>query len=173
MAWEYSKIDREVTTRWKKMGDFGEYVAEKLLSEHGFTQIKNLNKERHNNIFADIYAIKDRKPYVISVKARNKYENNGRLNSRYKLGKNCYEKAPILEREYKAAAAWISIAVDIGNKTFDAYFGLLSSLGGNTGIPMTQEAIKAYQCLASCRALEDTGIKEEEYMQLKNLYKSK
>ena len=173
MAWEYSKIDREVTTRWKKMGDFGEYVAEKLLSEHGFTKIRNLNKERHNNLFADIYAVKNKKSYVISVKARNKYENNGRLNSRYKLGKDCYEKAPILEREHKSIAAWISIAIDIDNKTFDAYFGVLASLSGNTGIPMTQEATKTYQCLASYRALEDMGVKEKEYMQLKNLYKRK
>ena len=35
MAWEYSKIDREVTTRWKKMGDFGEYVAENPINAQG------------------------------------------------------------------------------------------------------------------------------------------
>ena len=62
MAWEYSKIDREVTDRWKKMGDFGEYVAEKLLSENGFTEIRNLNKEKHNKLFADLYAVKNKKP---------------------------------------------------------------------------------------------------------------
>ena len=173
MAWEYSKIDREVTTRWKKMGDFGEYVAEKLLSEHGFTEIRNLNKERRNNLFADIYAVKNKKPYVISVKARNKFENNGNLNGRYKLGKKCYENAPMLESEYKATAAWIAIAIDVANKTFDAYFGTLSSLNGNTGIPMTADATRAYQCLASLRAIEDMGIKEREYIQLKNLYKKK
>ena len=173
MAWEYSKIDKQVITRWKKLGDLGEFMAETLLAKKGFTDIRNLNKESKNKIYADIFCIRNKQPYVISVKARNKYENTGRLNSRYKLGQDCYKKAHIIEKEYKAKAAWVTIAIDVDNETYDAFFGLLDSLHGNTGVVMTPDATNKYDCLALHERLEDIGITKEVFQNLKNKYNKK
>lgn len=46
-----------------------------------------------NETFADIECEKDGLKYIISVKARNKYQKNGKLNTRYNLGQDVYEKA--------------------------------------------------------------------------------
>lgn len=173
MAWEYSKLDKKVTSRWKKLGDLGEDLAVILLEKAGFKNIKNLNRERQNRIFADIYAKRDQVSYVISVKARNKYENNGNLNGRYKLGANCYEKSAEIEKEFKAQAAWVTIAIGIDTGTFDAYFGTLKSLNDNKGVPMTERATSNYEKLAWKEKFEDYGITKDTYKNLKNTYRSK
>ena len=90
-----------------------------------------------NYPFADLYAEKDGKRYVISVKARNKYENNGiNENLRYKLGSNCYEKASITEKEFDAEACRMAIPFD--KRTVTVYFGTLKELDGNNGISITK-----------------------------------
>jgi len=171
--WTKSKLDKKVTVRWSKLGQLGEHITCILLKKEGFKNIKNLNDLRKNAPFADVYAEKNGKAYVVSVKMRNKYETSGSLNSRYKLGADCYKKARIVEKEYKAEAAWITIALDIDTKTYDAYFGLLSSLEGNTGVVMTPEATKEYKCLGHCSKLKQIGISESEYITLKNRYERK
>ena len=45
-----------------------------------------------NAPFADIYCEKDGKSFIISVKTRNKYQKNGKLNDIHNLGTNAYEK---------------------------------------------------------------------------------
>ena len=171
MSWEYSKIDDAVIERWKKLGNLGEWLAEVLLKKSGFTKVRNLNKESSNETYADIYAVKNKVAYIISVKTRNKYENNGRLNSRYKLGKDCYQCAMSAESKYRAKAAWITIAIDVGKGTYDAYFGLLSILGCNTGVLMTREATNSYDCLERGGSFEKLGITKDKLMRLKNVYK--
>ena len=42
---------------------------------------------------------------MISVKARNKYQINGTLNTRYNLGSNAYENAEYAENKYNAKVA--------------------------------------------------------------------
>lgn len=173
VAWEYSKLDKEVTIRWKKLGDLGEYLAEVLFRRAGFENIRNLNKERTNKMFADVYAEREKKAYIVSVKARNKYQKSGKLNDRYKLNYKCYEHSKIVENEYKAIAAWLTIAIDVGKGIFDAYYGLLADLRGNKGVLMTPKAVQKYQCLGVHGKLEDHGITEDVYKKLKNVYRSK
>ncbi|MEK6646090.1 MAG: hypothetical protein AABY84_05395 [Candidatus Firestonebacteria bacterium] len=171
-AWQYSALDKGVTDRFKKIGDLGESLAEKLLKKNGFKNVKNLNKTtKNNNKYADIFAEHGNQAYVISVKTRNKFENTGRLNSRYKLGKDCYEFAKQAETEHRAKAAWVTISLDIDKKIFDAYFGLLSDLEGNTGVLMTPDATRNYKCLAFHYLFEKMGLTEDKYVHLKNTYK--
>src|SRR3990172_9439143 len=88
-AWQYSRLDKSVTIRFKKIGNLGEYLAGKLLQESGFKNIKDLNKEESANTQDfDFIAERNNIKYAISVKTRNKYENSvagPKLNSRYKL----------------------------------------------------------------------------------------
>jgi hypothetical protein len=143
------RVLRNVTTarRCHRLGDIGEKLAEQLLEANGFTNIQSLNKPKKNHVFADVYAERDRQVYVISVKIRNKYEFGTRkLNSRYKLGQECYEHAREAEARFQAVAAWLTISLE--ETTFSAYFGLLKSLGGSTGISMTEQMVTNYECLA-------------------------
>ena len=72
--------------------------------------------------------------YVISVKARNKYQKNGKLNTRYNVGSTVYEKALAAEKKYNASAYWMAIQFD--HKSFSIYFGSLKELNGSKAIPV-------------------------------------
>ncbi len=138
--------------RFKKLGDLGEELAAEILKENGFKSIMNLNEKEMNFRFADFYAEKDGKKYLISVKTRNKYENNGKLNSRYKLGRNLLtkiEKALSIPEFSECEPAWLVIPME--EKTCDAYFGLISELEGGNGIVMSAKACNTYTCLAKNR----------------------
>ena len=170
-AWQHSVLDKSQTARFKKLGDLGEYIAEVQLQQKGFKQVKNLNTLKHNSIFADIYAVRDEIKYIFSVKTRNKFENNGSLNSRYKLGAKCYEYATLAEKEHDAQAAWIAVAIDTDEGSFDAYWGLLDDLQGNTGILMSLKATKNYNCLTQNSRLNE--YVDFDYKILKNKYKTR
>lgn len=136
-----------------------------------------MNKDFLNNRFFDIYAEKEKNKYVVSVKARNKYENSiaGRkLNSRYKLTDEPGEFAKEAQKKYTSEASWVAIAIDIDQGTFDAYFGTLLMLGGNKkGISMNLHATETYKRLAFRYSLEEIGIRKEEYLYLKNEYRQR
>jgi hypothetical protein len=135
--------------RFKHLGDIGEILAEQILRENGFTDIRNLNSIKKNFVFADYYAEKDRNKYLISVKARNKFENNGSLNTRYKLGRNLesrIESALKMEEFRDCMPAWLAIVLEA--ETYSAFFGLIKELDNNHGIPMSQKAKESYLCLA-------------------------
>ena len=121
-AWQYSKLDKHVSKRFKKLGDLGESLAEQLLKENGFTNVKNLNIEENKNVKTfDIYAERKKQKYVISVKARNKYENSKagpRLNSRYKLCDDPNEFENEARKKYNSNSAWVTIAVEIDKGIF-------------------------------------------------------
>jgi hypothetical protein len=87
-----------------------------------------------NETFADIECEKDGLKYVISVKARNKYQKNGKLNTRYNLGANVYEKALSAEKKYNASAYWMAIQYD--QNSFSIYFGFLKELNESKAIPV-------------------------------------
>jgi hypothetical protein len=136
------KQDKRTAKRARRVGKIGERLGEMVLRKNGFANIRNVNKpkpnlpDRHNFPFADLYAEKDEKRFAISVKCRNKYEHNGTLNDRYKLGTNCDKNALKAEAELNADAAWLAITME--KETLCAYFGLLSDLNNNQrGIPMT------------------------------------
>ena len=120
--------------RKKSLGELGELFAIKALVDNSFEKIVNLNDSKMNYPFADLYAEKDNKKYIISIKARNKYQKNHTLNSRYSLGSNAYQNARAAENEYDAQAHWMAIQFD--RLTYSIYFGSLIDLNNSNGIPI-------------------------------------
>lgn len=126
--------NKKEASRKKSLGELGELFALKALVDNKFDKIRNLNDDAMNETFADISCEKDGERYVVSVKARNKFQINGRLNTRYNLGKNVYDKALASEKKYKAKAYWMAIQFD--RNSFTIYFGQLKELNGSRAIPV-------------------------------------
>ena len=132
------KMSEELTKkeagRKKSLGELGELFGIKALVDNKFEKIVNLNDIKMNYPFADLYAEKGGKKYVISIKARNKYQKNHTLNSRYKLGSNAYRLAADEEKKRHAKAHWMAVQFD--EETFSIYFGSLAELNQSNGIPI-------------------------------------
>jgi len=126
--------NKKEAARKKSLGELGELFALKALVDQKFDKIRNLNDNAMNETFADIEAEKDGVKYVISVKARNKFQKNGKLNTRYNLGRDVYEKAKIAELKYNASAHWMAIQFD--HTSFSIFFGSLKDLNGSRAIPV-------------------------------------
>ncbi len=120
--------------RKKSLGELGELFAIKTLVDEEYDKIRNLNDTNMNQAYADILCEKDGKRIIISVKARNKYQLNGDLNSNYNLGSNAYEKAKIASEKYNAEPYWMAIQFDSHN--YSVYFGSLECLNGANSIPV-------------------------------------
>jgi len=129
-----NKISQKEAKRKKSLGELGELFAIKTLVDYKFNKIRNLNDDHFNEAFADLLCEKNGKRYVISVKARNKFQKNGKLNIRYNLGSNAYKKAKESEEKHNAKAYWIAVQFDKEN--FSIYFGALSDLNGSKAIPI-------------------------------------
>ncbi len=125
---------RKEAARKKSLGELGELFALKALVDKKFDRIRNLNDNIMNETFADIECEKEGVRYIISVKARNKFQKNGKLNKRYNLGTNVYEKALSAEKKYNASAYWMAIQFD--KNSFSIYFGSLKELNGSKAIPV-------------------------------------
>lgn len=128
--------------RKKALGELGELVALKTLVDNGFEKILHLNDTKRRNFpFADLLAEKDGKKYAISVKARNKFQKNGTLNSRYNL-KQTHVSA--VEKELGAEAYWMAIPFD--KSSYSVRFGSVMELKDASGkpfsgIPMGSECV--------------------------------
>lgn len=120
-----------------------------VLLNNQFNNINDLNKIIHNFPFADFSAERNGEKYLISVKTRNKYENTGKLNSRYKLGAKVYEHIDKLLASSEWSnyiPAWLAISIE--RQTFDAYFGTIKQLNNGKGIAMSDFAKRNYEVLA-------------------------
>ncbi len=127
--------DREKeAARKKSLGELGELFAIKALVDARFDKIRNLNDDHMNTAFADLYAEKDGKKYVISVKARNKYQADGKMNTRYNLGTDTSRKAEEVAKEYNAEPYWMAIQFD--DKRYSVFFGSLACLDNKKAIPV-------------------------------------
>jgi hypothetical protein len=155
--------DSKFALRVKSLGALGELIAIKSLVDNDFEKIRNLNDQKKNFPYGDLYAEKNGKRYVISVKSRNKYQRSGKVNSRYKLGERCYEDAKAACCQYDAEPYWMAIQFE-GDK-YSVYFGSLSILDGKKGIPMATTHLSKYQCLAKGK---EHGIDFKPYL---NIYK--
>ena len=129
-------LNKKEAARKKSLGELGELFAIKALVDQGFDKIRNLNDKSMNEPFADLVCEKNGQKYVISVKARNKYQKNGTLNTRYNLGNNAHEKAVSSEKKHSATAHWMAVQFDIN--TFSVYFGPLEVLEGAKAIPVNK-----------------------------------
>jgi hypothetical protein len=109
--------------RKKSLGELGELFAIKTLVDHEFDRIRNLNDTHANEPFADVICEKNGHRYVISVKARNKYQLNGKLNTRYNLGSNSYANARSAGEKYQARPYWM--AIQFSEHHYSVFFGSL------------------------------------------------
>jgi len=125
---------KKEAARKKSLGELGELFAIKALVDNEFDRIRNLNDRHLNEAFADIECETDGTKYIISVKARNRFQLDGTLNSRYNLGTRAYEKAAASEKKHKAKAHWIAIQFD--KTSFSIYFGSLEELDRKKAIPV-------------------------------------
>ncbi len=128
--------EKKEAARKKSLGELGELFAIKALVDAEYDKIRNLNDVHMNEAFADIYCEKGKKKLVISVKARNKYQLNSKLNSRYNLGTNAYEKAKCTAQKYNAEPYWMAIQFDV--HSYSIYMGSLESLNGANAIPVNK-----------------------------------
>jgi hypothetical protein len=128
------EANRKDAARKKSLGELGELFAIKALVDKSFDKIRNLNDKRLNEPFADLECERNGKKYIISVKARNKYQKGGTLNTRYNLGLNAYDKAISSEKKHNAIAHWMAIQFD--RKSYSIYFGSLEDLNGSKAIPV-------------------------------------
>ena len=120
---------KEESQRRKDLGDSGEGFAMSLLAKHGFDNIQDLNSVKRNYPFADLYAEKGGKRYVISVKTRQKIGADGKENARHHLLYNGGdEKVRKAEEDRNAEAHWLVIQVDKRGNPCAAYFGSVREL---------------------------------------------
>ena len=132
--------------RKKSLGELGELFGIKALVDNSFERVINLNDKKMNYPYADLYAEKENKKYVISIKARNKYQKNNSLNSHYNLGNNAYLKAKAAENEYGAVAYWMAVQFD--ELIYSIYLGSLDELNQRNAIPVREcEEGKVGTCL--------------------------
>jgi hypothetical protein len=122
--------------RKKSLGELGELFAIKALVDNKFDKIRNLNDQHMNEAFADIICEKDDTRFVISVKARNMYQLNGKINDRYNLGSNAYRNANLAEEKYEGKAYWMAIQFDVHQ--YSVFFGSLISLNGSKAISISK-----------------------------------
>jgi len=66
--------NKKEASRKKSLGELGELFAIKALVDNHYEKIINLNDKKMNFPFADLYAEKEGKRFIFSVKARNKYQ---------------------------------------------------------------------------------------------------
>lgn len=126
--------NKKEALRKKSLGELGELFAIKALVDHRYDRVANLNDRKMNFPFADLYAEKDDKKFIISVKARNKYQKNHKLNNYYNLGREAYSKAKAAEKEYCAEPFWMAIQFD--HSSYSIYLGSLTELNGKNAIPI-------------------------------------
>ena len=126
--------NKKEASRKKSLGELGELFALKSLVDNKFDRIRNLNDDSMNETFADILCEKNDVRYIISVKARNKFQKNGKLNTRYNLGKDVYKKVLASEKKYQAKACWLAVQFD--HSSFSIFFGQLDELKGSKAIPV-------------------------------------
>jgi len=128
--------NKKEASRKKSLGELGELFAIKALVDNRYDKIVNLNDKKMNFPFADLYAEKDEKKFIISVKARNKYQKNHKLNAHYNLGSTAYKNAAVAVNEYYAEPYWMAIQFD--QYTYSIYLGSLEELKLKKQIPLRQ-----------------------------------
>jgi hypothetical protein len=123
-------------SRKKSLGELGELFAIKTLVDFEYDKIRNLNDFRMNEEFVDLSCEKDGIRYLVSVKSRNKHQINGKINTRYNLGSNVYEKAKKAELKFNGIAYWMAVQFDAHE--YSVFFGSLMVLNGSKAIPINK-----------------------------------
>lgn len=138
--------ERKEALRKKSLGELGELFGIKALVDNLFEKVVNLNDKKMNYPYADLYAEKEGRKFIISIKARNKFQKNHTLNAYYNLGSRAYENAAKAEAEFEAEAHWMAVQFD--TQRYSVYFGSLAELNHRHAIPMREcEQGKVGKCL--------------------------
>ncbi len=148
-----SILRSERTTR---LGYLGEILAEECLKAVGANEVQNLNLGT-NFPFADLIAELSGIRYLISVKSRNEFQANGKLNPCYNAvkfndtvvkalqaeGKSESEITAIiwaavddLAQRWNAIPAWIVVPMRPQESCYSAYFGEVSMIRHRRSIPI-------------------------------------
>ncbi len=149
--------------RRSKIGALGEDLAHELLAQAGFDEIKNLNQLRQNHPCADFTARRGGRLYLISVKARNRYQASGPENPEFNLAHHRTEEEretiAMMEREMGASFAFVAIQIEPRDGVFSAYFGTWDQIGHRLAIPMREADTASYECLALRRPDARIGLR--------------
>jgi hypothetical protein len=134
------------------LGDWGEDVAAQLLGANGFSDVVMLNDGQRNHPGGDILAKKDERLFLFSVKARDRFMKNGKVN----WGYNIYPRKVIAAAiRYGAEPAWLVVRADRRNNTYCAYWGMISEIPSSAAslnrvyVSMLEGPIAGYRCLAN------------------------
>jgi hypothetical protein len=143
------QLDGEDGRRNITLGSLGEQIAEQCLISKGFTKVKNLNLNKQKVCpFADLYAEEGGRRFCISVKTRNKFEANGKLNKRYRFKHYSPELIrKVCQQNGNAEPAWITVQVEMEQNQYKAYFGTLAELNGRHAVPMGENSVGTYRLL--------------------------
>jgi hypothetical protein len=125
-----------------------------LLKAAKFTNIVPLNVRRQHP-GGDVMATKDNRVYFFSVKARDRFGQDGKPNPGY----NIYpEKVIKAAQTYRAMPAWLVIRADRRNNTFCAFWGLIDEIPASKAsrnrvyVKMGDDDIAKYCRLGRCLA---------------------
>jgi hypothetical protein len=132
--------------RTKALGRWGELKALTLLRSANFINVRDLNSPTPNHQFGDVLAERDDVNYMIGVKTRNKFQENGSLNAQYNMRKPGVDVVAVADR-YRAVPAWVTIQVIAEIQTFSAYFG--TDLTDRNWISMHERHTRSYICFAT------------------------
>lgn len=146
--------DTQSVTYRKVLGDWGEAHACRLLKAAKFADIVPLNVGRQHP-GGDVMATKSGRTYFFSVKARDRFGQDGKPNPGY----NIYpEKVINAAQTYDAAPAWLVIRADRRSNTFSAYWGLIAEIPASKArrnrvyVKMGEDDIAQYCRLGRCLA---------------------
>jgi hypothetical protein len=135
--------------RTEALGRWGELKSLALLERAGFTNVRDLNHPTPHHPFADVLAHKSGEPYIIGVKTRCKFKDDGRVNDSYNMIKRGADVAAIAAR-YNAQPAWVTIQVIPELQTFSAFFGRLGT--ERLSVPMRPRDTDKYKRDGDCLA---------------------
>ena len=94
------------------------------------------------------------------MKTRRKFQENGKLNKRYKLSDTkksdqLYDDAEFAKARFDATPHWIAVQIDIDKGLYSVYLGSLEQLEEKSGIPMRDLSLLNYICLAPNKQIND------------------
>jgi predicted nucleotidyltransferase len=84
---------------------------------------------------------------VFHIVCRNKYQTDGKPNTRYNLTKDP-ESVSVAEKRFSAKFYWVAVEVDMERKVISIYLGDRSKLTRGKYIPMKEEDKRNYVCLS-------------------------
>jgi len=159
----------------RAVGERGYFLATHALESKGFTAVRKIsdkerivrkNGHKRKIFFGSLMASKAKKRYVIQLESRRRLKKNGEPNVRYKLTTTGFkgdfdDDAQAAERHFRAKTHWVAVRIDDIDDSYSVFFGSLEQLNGRSAIPMDNDDVKRYACLARNKRLTDAVLMRE------------